>query len=62
MNEQFNTYLQFMKLFFEKLGICSVLCTEDACFAWIVVFYLQKNELSKLGMLRYCGIIVIKKT
>jgi len=38
MNEQFNTYLQFMKLFFEKPGICSVLCTEDACFAWIVVF------------------------
>jgi hypothetical protein len=46
MNEQFNTYLQFMKLLFEKPGICLVLCTEDACFAWIVVFPLQKNELS----------------
>jgi len=51
-----------MKLFFEKPGIYSVLCTEDACFAWIVVFSFHKNELSKLDMLRYCGIIVVKKT
>jgi len=51
-----------MKLFFEKPGIFSVLFAEDASFAWIVVFSLHKNELSKLDILRYCGIIVIKRT
>jgi hypothetical protein len=61
MNEQFDTCLQFMKLF-EKPRIWSVLCSEAACCAWIIVFSLQNKELNELGVLKYCGIIVIKKT